>query len=213
MKDRTFFAIILATLLFSPISLTVFAQDPSEQSRPCRIGHFTAFIPLGWNSFSDSDKAGAKREFATDLAPGLRQYEKAGATTPHMGEFEIFQKPTDAQLIGWTLVIPDQTDFLKEILRREDVQFEKGKNLSGGRITGGSCRLVKIGGFDVVRVDVEMANGGKSTNLHFWSPKTPGVMSTLMIGLRPHKSDQTEKDYESIISTLIVSEDIDRIHP
>jgi len=35
----------------------------------------------------------------------------------------------------------------------------------------------------------------------------------LMIGLRPNKSDQTEKDYESIISTLIVSEDIDRIHP
>jgi len=125
-----------------------------------------------------------------------------------MGNFEIYQKPTDGQLIGWTLVIPDQKDFLKVILKREDVQFEKGKSLSGGGIKGGSCKLVKVGSFDVVRVDVKMANGGKTTNLHFWSPKNPGIISTLMIGLRQNKSPETEKEYRSIIASLVVSEDI-----
>jgi hypothetical protein len=187
---------------------TVSAQESPNQDRQRTIGHFTVSIPQGWNSFSDSDKAEARREFSSDLAPSLKQYEKRGAPQAHMDEFAIYQKPTDGQLIGWTLVIPDQTDFLTKILKREDIQFEKGKSLSGGRVKGGSCRLEKVGTVDVVRVDVEMANGGKTTNLHFWSPKTPGIVTTLMIGVRPNKSDQTEKDYEKILSSLAVSEEI-----
>jgi len=208
MKTRPYIALVLCALLSFLIHQTIAAQEPRDKGRQCRIGHFTVSIPHGWDSFSDSDKAIARREFSTDLAPGLKQYKKVGGPTPRMGEFEIYQKPTDAQLIGWTLVIPDQASFLKEILKREDVQFEKRKSLSGGRLKGGSCRLVKVSGFDVVRVDVEMANGGKSTNLHFWSPKSPGVISTLMVGVRPHKSAQTEKEFESIIFSLVVNEDI-----
>jgi hypothetical protein len=184
---RLHYAIVLIALLLSSTPYFAFAQDSAGEPRQCRIGHFTVSIPNAWLSLSDSDKAGARREFASDLSPGLKPYEKPGSPMPCMGEFEIYQKPSDAQLIGWTLLIPNQTDFLKEILKREDVQFEKGKSMSGGRVKGGSCRLVKVGNFDVVRVDVEMANGGKSTNLHFWSPKTPGVVSTLMIGVRPNK--------------------------
>ena len=123
-----------------------------------------------------------------------------------MGEFEIYQKPPEGQLIGWTLIVPDQADFLKEILKRENVEFEGRKNLGGGQVTGGFCKLVKVGSSDVVRVDVEMANGGKSTNLHFWSPKRPGLITTLMFGLRPNCSHQTKKDYETIISSLKIDE-------
>lgn len=208
MKTKSHLNLVIYAFLSLFIIHPLSAQEATNQDRQCRIGHFTVSIPQGWNSFSASDKAGARQEFSTDLSPGLKQYEKTGAPTPRMGDFEIYQKPTDGQLIGWTLVIPDQKDFLKVILKREDVQFEKGKSLSGGSVKGGSCRLVKVGTVDVVRVDVEMANGGKTTNLHFWSPKTPGVITTLMIGVRPNKSAQTEKDFEKIISSLAVSEEI-----
>jgi hypothetical protein len=180
----------------------------SAESKECVIGHFTLTMPDGWNSFSGGDKASARAEFASDLAPGLKQYNRAGQPAPRMGAFEIFQKPTDGQLIGWTLLVPVQTDFLKQILKREDVEFQKHKNLAGGQVKSGSCRLFKVGKIDVVRVDVEMANGGKTTNLHFWSPKSPGIISTLMLGLRPHKSTQTEREFESIIASLVVAEDI-----
>ena len=196
-----FFA--LSSLCIQNVS---YAQAPRDQGRQCTIGHFSVSIPQGWNSFSDTDKAGARREFSTDLAPGLKQYQRAGDATPRMGEFEIYQKPPYGQLIGWTLVIPDQTDFLKEILKKEDVEFQKRKNLAGGQVRSGFCRLVKVGGNDVVRVDVEMANGGKSTNLIFWSPKRPGLITTLMLGMRPNYSDQTRKDYETIISSLRIDE-------
>ena len=200
----------LTLKLVCPLSFllhhTITAQETSFIGNQVRVGHFLVTVPPGWNSFSDSDKAGVRRDFSTDLAPGLKQYVKAGEVRPHMGEFEILQKPPAGQLIGWTLVIPDQVEFLKEILKQEDVQFEKGKSLSGGRVTGGSCRLVNLNGFDVVRVDVEMANGGKSTNLQFWSPKDPGVVSTLMIGLRLNSSAQTEKEFEDIISSLAVTD-------
>ncbi|MFH2057579.1 MAG: hypothetical protein ABIJ59_01605 [Pseudomonadota bacterium] len=206
MKTGPCIAVVVCVLLSFLINQATTAQELHDKSSQFRVGHFMVSIPHGWGSFSDSDKALARRGFSTDLAPGLKQYEKVGESAPHMGEFEIYQKPTDGQLIGWTLVIPDQADFLKEILKREDVQFEKGKSLSGGRIKGGSCRLFKVSGFDVVRVDVEMANGGKSTNLHFWSPKNPGIISTLMIGVRPHKSEQTEKEFERIISSIAVDD-------
>ena len=137
-------------------------STPAKNGTKCVIGHFTVTVPDGWNSFSSSDKAAARSEFASDLSPGLRQYEKAGQPAPRMGDFIIFQKQPEGQLIGWTLLVPDQTDFLKEILKREDVQFERGKSLSGGRITAGSCKLVKLGGVDVVRMDVQMANGEKA---------------------------------------------------
>lgn len=187
---------------------TIFADEPSTKGTRFVIGHFSFSVPKGWNSFSDADKAATRTEFTSDLAPGLSQYNKTGEPTPRMGDFEIFQKPTDGQLIGWTLILPKQTDFLKEILKKEDVQFQKRKNLAGDQIKSGSSRLFKAGGIDVVRVDVEMANGGKSTNLQFWSSKSPRVITTLMIGIRPHKSTQTEKEFESIISSLVVSEEI-----
>lgn len=208
MRIMTHVAVVLSVCLSVLIHHTSFAQESTGQAKQCTIGHFTVSVPQGWNSFSNIDKAEARREYSTDLDPGLKQYEKLGAPTPRMGEFEIYQKPPGGQLIGWTLVIPDQTDFLKEILKREDVQFAKSKSLSGGRVKAGSCRLVKVGTVDVVRVDVEMANGGRTTNLHFWSPQTPGVITTLMIGIRPNTSEQTEKDYEKIISSLAVSEEI-----
>jgi hypothetical protein len=206
-------SVILIAILLAGVALQGLANAqsaPVKDGTKCVVGHFTASLPDGWNSFSSADKAAARREFASDLAPGLRQYEKSGQPSPKMGDFVIFQKPPEGQLIGWTLVVPDQTDFLKEILKREDVQFERGKSLSGGRITAGSCKLVKLGGVDVVRVDVEMANGGKSTNLHFWSPKSPGVITTLMIGLRPGKSAQTEKEFDKMIASLEVREDISK---
>jgi hypothetical protein len=198
-------------LSFLFICCVVFSNDSYSQTKPlensrCVIGNFTVSVPNGWNSFSNQDKASARSEFASDLEPGLVQYSKAGKPDPKMGDFEIFQKPTDGQLIGWTLLIPDQTDFLKEILKKENIEFEKKKNLSGGQVISGSCRLVKIGGIEVVRVDVIMANGAIATNFHFWSPKNPGVISTLMIGTRPNKSAQTEKEYQGIIESLIVKE-------
>ncbi len=187
-----------------------FSDLVSDRTDPLhvKIGHFVVRFPPGWNFCSFSEKAASRREFSAYLAPGLKQYGKVNGLTPHMEEFEIYQKPPSGQLIGWTLVIPDQVNFLRKILKRENVQFEKRKSLSGGGIKGGTCRLVKIGNFDVVRVDVEMVNGGKSTNLQFWSPKNPGVVSVLMVGLKQHASSQTEKEYESIISTLVVKDDL-----
>ncbi len=207
-RKNAFFLAVSCVVLSILLHNTIAAQEKGSLGKQVRVGHFLVTVPPGWNSFSDSEKAGARREFSTDLAPGLKQYVKAGEIKPHMRDFEILQKPPTGQLIGWTLIIPDQTEFLKEILKRENVQFEKGKSLSGGRIKGGSCRLVNLNGFDVVRVDVEMANGGKSTNLQFWSPKNPGVVSVIMVGLKQHASSQTEKEYESIISTLVVKDDL-----
>lgn len=181
-------------------------QEGNILGNQVRIGHFIVKIPSGWNALSGNYKADAKKEFSADLAPGLKQYEKVDGPKPKMGEFEIFQKPKDGQLIGWTLVIPDQTDFLKEILKREDLQFEKRKSLSGGSIKGGSCKLVNQNGFNIVRVDVEMENGGKSTNLHFWSPENPGIITTLMAGVRSNTSSQTDREFESIISSIVVTD-------
>jgi hypothetical protein len=188
------------------LSRDIYSQPKPPESTRCVIGNFTVSIPKGWNSFSNQDKASARIEFASDLEPGLVQYRKDGKPDPKMGDFEIFQKPADGQLIGWTLLIPDQTDFLKEILKKENIEFEKKKSLSGGQVKSGSCRLVKIGGIEVVRVDVIMANGAIATNFHFWSPKSPGVISTIMIGTRPNKSAQTEKEYQGIIESLFVKE-------
>ena len=206
MKNLTVLSMLLvaAGLVGRPVS----AQEPDGQSRPFRIGHFIVSVPQSWTPLSDADKTGARAEFASDLAPGMTQYERAGDPAPRLGQFEIFQKPTDAQLLGWTIVIPEQTDFLKEILKREDVQFEKGKSLSGGRIKGGSCSLIKVSGLEVVRIDVEMANGAKSTNLHFWSPKHPGIISTLMFGIRPQAIAPTAREYEAMLATLTVSEEV-----
>jgi uncharacterized protein (TIGR02145 family) len=172
------------------------------------IGHFSFSVPKGWNPLSAADKTAARNEFASDLAPGLGQYIKAGEPPPGMGEFEILQKPTDGQLIGWTLIVPEQTDFMEEIFKKENVEFQKRKNLAGGQIKSGSCRLFKVNGIDVVRVDVEMSGGGQSTNMHFWSPKSPRVITTLMLGMGPHKSVQTEKEFEDIISSLMVREEM-----
>ena len=209
MRTSSFVFAVSFVVLSILLHYTITAQQSNVLGSQLRIGHFLVTVPQGWNTFSDSDKAGARKEFSIDLSPGLKQYEKAGDVKPHMGEFEILQKPQAGQLIGWALVIPDQVEFLKEIFKRENVQFEKSKSLSGGRVIGGSCRLVNLNGFDVVRIDVEMANGGKSTNLHFWSPKTSGIVSTLMIGLRPNSSTQTEKEFEGIISSLLVTDNLE----
>ena len=204
---RNLIKAILLILSFV-LSNDMFSQTQQVSKSKCVIGHFSVSVPKDWKAFSNADKDGARSGFAADLEPGLAQYVRAGKPKPRMGDFEIFQKPTDGQLIGWTLLIPDQADFLKEILKKENGDFENQKSLSGGQIQSGSCRLVNISGKDVVRVDIEMANGGKSTNLHFWSPKNPGVISTLMLGLRPNKSSQSEKDFESIIKSLVVNENI-----
>ena len=184
------------------------AQEPSPESRSCVIGHFSLSAPEAWKPLTGSDKAATRSEFASSIAPGLGQYNRAGAPEPRMDQFEILQKPTDAQLIGWTLIVPDQIDFLKEIFKKEDTQLENQKNMAGGRIKAGSCRWVKIGGLDVVRVDVEMADGGKSTNLHFWSSKNPGIITTLMLGVGAGRSAETEKEFDSILSSIAVSDEI-----
>jgi len=198
----------LSFLLICSIVLSnyIYSQTEPLENFRCVIGNFSVSVPKGWNSFSNQDKATARSGFASDLAPGLVQYSRVGKPDPQMGDFEIFQKPNDGQLIGWTLLIPDQTDFLKEILKKENIGFEKKKNLSGGQVKSGACRLVKIGEIEVVRVDVIMANGGIAANFHFWSPKSPGVISTLMIGTRPNMSAQTEKEFQDIIESLIVNE-------
>jgi hypothetical protein len=195
---------VLSLLFISCFFLSngIYSQTKQLVTSKCVIGHFTFFVPNGWNSFSSVDKASARNGFASDLEPGLGQYSEPGKPAPKMGDFEIFQKPTDGQLIGWTLIVPNQTDFLKEILKKEEIQLEQRKS----QIKSGTCRLVKIIGINIVRVDVAMANGAITTNLHFWSPKSPGIISTLMIGLRPDKSAQTEKDYQNIIESLIVNE-------
>jgi len=205
-RNKTTIALVSLTLLCATLPNADCADTASPDPTRCVIGHFTLPVPKGWNAFSASDKVGARSEFASEMAPGLTQYKKAGAPPPRMGQFEIFQKPPDGQIIAWTLLVPDQTDFLKEILKKEDTEFQKRKNLAGQRLKGGFCRLVKIGTNDVVRVDVEMADGGKSTNLEFWSPKHPGLITTLMVGVRANRSEQTQKDYDTILASLRVDE-------
>ena len=198
---------VLFMLLVIPSNL--FADKGPIGSKRFTIGHFSVSVPEDWDSLSNADKAAARKEFASDLGPGLRQYNRSGQPPPKMSDFEIFQKPTDGQLIAWTLLVPEQTDFLKEILKKEKRDFQKQKNLAGGQIKSGLCRMVKVDSIDVVRVDIEMANGGKSTNVHFWSPRDPGIITTLMIGIRPNSSKQTAKEFDSIISSLVVSEEIE----
>ena len=207
---KKLYGLILVVTMVLVFSGTIFAEGPSTGGERFVMGHFSFSVPRGWNSFSDADKDAARSEFASDLAPGLKQYNKAGEPAPRMGDFEIFQKPTDGQLIGWTLLVPAQADFLNEMLKRENVEFQKQKNLAGGQIKSGTCRLFNVNGVDVVRVDVEMSNGGRSTNIHFWSPKSPGVISTLMLGIRPNKSAQTEKEFEDIILSIRVTEEINK---
>jgi hypothetical protein len=208
MKAARSSGIVLTAIIVCLIPRPASAGEPRGQGRSFSIGHFTVSVPEGWNSLPNDDKDKVRRDFSANIAPGLRQYERAGGPTPRMGEFEILQKPTDAQLLAWTLVIPDQHDFLGEILKRESVQFDSRKSWSGGRLKGGLCRLVRVGGVDVVRVDVEMANGGKTTNLHYWSSTNPGIISTLMIGVRPNRTPQTDREFESMISSLVVNEEI-----
>jgi hypothetical protein len=202
---RRLCGLIAATVLFMNGPSSAWAQGSTR-----RVGHFEVSVPSSWKPLSAADTASIRREFEGDLGPGLKQYYKTGEPEPRMGEFAIFQKPSDAQMIGWTLIVPPQIDFLKEILRREAVEFEKRKNLAGAQLKGGTCRLVRVGDVDVVRVDVAMANGGTSTNLHYWSPKNPTVVSILMLGIRPHASTETENELNSIIAALTIKEDLQR---
>lgn len=186
-------------LLF--FSGSIKAQNVPVNSMKVEIGHFTLFVPEGWNVFSKDDRIKARKEFELDLEPGLKQYEVDGKPKPRMGDFRVFQKQPFGQLIGWTLIVPDNTNLLQKIFKKEN-QFRQRKD----QIKSGSCRLVKIDGIDVVRVDVEMTNGDLMTNLHFYSPKSPGIISSLMFGLRSGKSVQAEKEFESIIGSIKIKE-------
>ena len=202
-------SLVLLSLLF-PRAL--FAEQRVINNNPIVIGHFSFSVPSDWIPFSAADNATTRRSFSSSLAPGFIQYTKIGEPEPRMEGFEIFQKPNEGQIIGWTLILPKQKDFLKKTLNKENIQFQKQKNMAGGQIKSGSSRLYKVNGIDIVRVDVEMVNGGKSTNLQFWSSKNPRVITTLMIGLRPHKSVQSEKEFESILLSLVVSKEIKNSH-
>lgn len=170
-----------------------------------RIGHFALPVPESWKAFSESDRAGARNQFASDLAPGLGQYAKTGAPPPKMGDFIIFQKQPSGQLIGWTLQIPEQSDFMKTMFEKEQVNFTARKNLAGDQIKAGQCRMFKIKDIDVVRVDVEMSDGGKSTNIQYWSPERPGLITVLMVGARAGSTAETQRQFDAIISSIVIN--------
>lgn len=199
------------TLIASIACILHTPQARGEDAKPgLTIGHFTMTLPDDWKSFSEADRIRTRdQQFASQLAPGLRQYVKEGAPTPKLGDFlgdfVIFQKQPVGQAIGWTLKIPNQKDdFMKTLLKKEQTDFTAQKNLAGGRIKGGQARLFRINNAEVVRVDVEMAEGGKSTNIQFWSPERPDLITVLMLGTRGKSSQETEQQVNAIISSIVI---------
>jgi len=178
--------ITVSILLFvCSVCLTCLQLDVAAQENKSTVtvGHFTFKIPIGWNQMSGSDKTNTRAEFESDLKPGLRQYTQQGEPDAHMDEFEIFQKPFEGQLLVWTLKVPTQENFIQKIYMTETKTLESRQ----ANLKSGECRLVTIGEIEVVRVDVAMRNGGTTTNLQFWSPENPDLITTLMIGLRPNQ--------------------------
>lgn len=198
----------LLAVLQSPL----LSNARGEDVRPgVTVGHFTITLPDDWKAFPETDRIRVRdQQFASQLAPGLRQYVKEGAPTPKLGDFLgdfiIFQKQPVAQAIGWTLKIPNQKeDFMKTLLKKEETDFTEQKNLAGGRIKGGQARLLRINNAEVVRVDVEMADGGKSTNIQYWAPERPGLITVLMLGTRGSSSPETEQQVGTIISSIVIN--------
>jgi uncharacterized protein (TIGR02145 family) len=185
----------LGMLLLS-VSSSASAQQEQNHMINQSVGLMEFKLPDSWKPLEGSALGEAKSEFSSGMT--LSQYDRDGEPNSRLDEFQIFQKPADGQVVGWTITIPEQKDFLKKIYDDE----LKGLDLRKAQIKSGECQLVQIGKSDVVRTDVVLGNSARTTNLHFWSPEQPGLVTVLMVGIRPSHSEQTAKEFDDILSSV-----------
>jgi hypothetical protein len=192
---------LIRALLLIVLAIVAGANAGSQTSqarKTFRVGALQFEVPAGWHGFEAGDLDRARNEFAGDMGSGLRQYDRAGFPPASLDEFRIFQKPADGQVIAWSLKMPPQTVFLEVILERE----KKGLVDRSGQAQQGNCRMVKIGGTDMVRTDVVLTNGARAVNIVYWTSEQPGQLTTIMLGLRPGHRPQTADEVSGILDSI-----------
>ena len=208
---RTSRTLTLAAILMTALALTLAGCDDKQAEKPTqqvdprqKVGGLAFRVPIGWKALEGADRDGARREFDAQVnqGQGLREYVRADSQIPHLDQFYICQKePHEGQIIAWTLELPPQSEFLAKIRETE----EKGVTLRQAELTSGLCRVVQVDGTDIVRVDVNMRNGAKATNLHFWSPEKPSQVTIVMVGTSPDAQPATIREAEDILASVSLS--------
>jgi len=176
------------------------AGQPQGDTRQ-KIGGLAFRAPDGWKALEGADRDGTRQEFAAQVnqGQGLKEFVRPGYPAPHLDQFYICQKPPhDGQIIAWTLELPPQSDFLTKIRETE----EKGVKLREAELTSGLCRVVQIDGEDVIRVDVNMRNGARATNFHYWSKDNPTQVTIVMVGTAPDAQSDTVRQAESVAASM-----------
>lgn len=186
--------------LAAEISLREDLEETGHQGERKAVGAFKFVAPSGWTELTGSERFKARFDFQRGMEDGLKEYNRPGEPAARIDSFAIFQKTGQAQLIVWTLQLPDQRNFLRTIRTKEQAKLDSQTRRGGLR--AGSCRLVDLGDRQAVRVDVEMPNGAKSTNLHFWSSREPGLVTTMMIGVRHAGDAETAEQAEEVLSSV-----------
>ena len=185
-------------VLCSPLMLRNLLESRPRIKRKRLLGAWClAFLKAGrhWTNHP----LPARKDFATSMEPGLKQYALAGAAEPRLDQFYICQKePHEGQIIAWSIEIPAQTAFLQKMLETEQKSMESRQSA----MTSGQCRKIQVDGADVVRVDVKLKNGATTTNLHFWSPDDPTKVTVIMIGIGPDSPAATLREADSIIASV-----------